>query len=640
MARPAADLAARAAGASYLAMLLRTEPGRLGLALRLAVVCALTAAITAYYGTPEAALTLYIAFFLVKADRATSAILPVALTVLVTLVIALIFAIADRVVDAPAWRLFAMILCSLVLLWLGAASKLKPIASIVALIVVYALALLDRTPSGELATRALLYAWLFVAIPAVVSLAVNLASAPAPARLAMSALAARLREAAAALATPRPRPGVRRARPRPHGPDPHAPLALARIEHWPDAGTLDALAAAAEAQSTLSLLVAAIDQEASIPEAWRRAAAARLAQMADGFARGDCPCEVEPPAVPASVPLTPRARALVARFGAVLAAFPGARSAPAERERTPFLAADAWRNPAYLQYALKTTAAAMACYLFYVLLDWPGIHTSLITCYIVALPTTAETVEKLTLRIVGCVAGAVAGLAALVWLVPAIDSLGALLSIVFIGAFAGGWIAAGDPRIAYAGFQFAFAFFLCVVQGDGPAFDLTIARDRVIGILVGDAAIYLAFAVLWPVRIGPRIDAAFHALREQVLRLTRLPVASRRHELGAFEARLAAIEGDLALRHFERPHEGASQAWHAVRRRALGAAEKLKPIVFLEEDPRILQAVADRLDPRPAPPLAPSAASPSAPQSLPQSALQRRAAGLASVLEKSRAESR
>ena len=54
---------------------------------------------------------------------------------------------------------------------------------------------------------------------------------------------------------------------------------------------------------------------------------------------------------------------------------------------------DAFTNPAHVQYALKTTGAAMFCYVVYLLLDWPGIHTCLITCYIVSLGSTAETVE-------------------------------------------------------------------------------------------------------------------------------------------------------------------------------------------------------------------------------------------------------
>ena len=125
----------------------------------------------------------------------------------------------------------------------------------------------------------------------------------------------------------------------------------------------------------------------------------------------------------------------------------------------------AFTNPEYLRYALKTTAAAMFCYVLYSLLDWPGIHTCFITCYIVSLGTTAETVEKFTLRISGCLIGAAAGIAAIVYVIPSLTSIGALLVVVFLGALASAWVAAGSARIAYAGFQIAFAFFLCVIQG-------------------------------------------------------------------------------------------------------------------------------------------------------------------------------
>ncbi len=61
--------------------------------------------------------------------------------------------------------------------------------------------------------------------------------------------------------------------------------------------------------------------------------------------------------------------------------------------------------------------------------------------------------------------------------------------VVFAGALIGGWVAARSERIAYAGFQITFAFFLCVIQGSGPAFDLTIARDRVIGVLIATSSL-------------------------------------------------------------------------------------------------------------------------------------------------------
>jgi len=39
------------------------------------------------------------------------------------------------------------------------------------------------------------------------------------------------------------------------------------------------------------------------------------------------------------------------------------------------------------------------------LLDWPGIHTWMLTCFIVGLTTVGETMQKLSLRIVGCCVG-------------------------------------------------------------------------------------------------------------------------------------------------------------------------------------------------------------------------------------------
>jgi multidrug resistance protein MdtO len=109
------------------------------------------------------------------------------------------------------------------------------------------------------------------------------------------------------------------------------------------------------------------------------------------------------------------------------------------KESSGFFLADAFSNPDHVHYALKTTAAAMFCYLLYSLLDWPGIHTCFITVYIVSLSTTAETVEKLTLRILGCLVGAAAGTAAIVFLVPSLTSIGHLMAVVFLGRFRRGF---------------------------------------------------------------------------------------------------------------------------------------------------------------------------------------------------------
>jgi multidrug resistance protein MdtO len=248
----------------------------------------------------------------------------------------------------------------------------------------------------------------------------------------------------------------------------------------------------------------------------------------------------------------------------------------------------------------------MFCYILYSLLDWPGIHISLITCYIVSLGTTAETVEKLTLRILGCLVGAAFGIAAIVYLIPSITSIGALMVVVFLGALASAWIAAGSPRIAYAGFQIAFAFFLCVIQGSGPSFDMTTARDRVIGILLGNVVVYVLFTNIWPVSVGKRIDPAIAALLRRLNGLlTEVSKSARRSQASEAQEMLAGIERDLELAQYEPPSIRPIDSWIGVRRRAADEVGALygplllagnKDLRFSAQIANRLSRLADRLD--------------------------------------------
>ena len=150
---------------SRISELLAPAPGRLEFAVRLAVICAVTALIVEIYQTPDAALSVYLAFFVIKPDRTTSAVESIVIVVLITLIIGITLLIAMAVIDSAMWRVVAMTLLSFCLLFAVSASKLKPVGAIVALIVGYAIDLLGQIQIGEIATRALLYAWLFVGIP-------------------------------------------------------------------------------------------------------------------------------------------------------------------------------------------------------------------------------------------------------------------------------------------------------------------------------------------------------------------------------------------------------------------------------------------------------------------------------------------
>ncbi len=122
-----------------LGALLGPTPGRVAFALKIAVICAITTFVVEYYETPDAALSAYIVFFLNRPDRTTSIILSVAIMVLITLLIALLVGLAILVLDSPGWRVVAITLVSQAFLFLGSASKLKPVGSLLAMIVAYGL---------------------------------------------------------------------------------------------------------------------------------------------------------------------------------------------------------------------------------------------------------------------------------------------------------------------------------------------------------------------------------------------------------------------------------------------------------------------------------------------------------------------
>src|SRR5258706_4362681 len=168
--------------------LLRRWPGRLEFAARLALICALTRLVVEVYQTPDPALTAYVAFFVMKPDRTTSVILSIVMVLLISIIIGLVILVSMAVMDQPAWRVASMAMISFGLVFLASASKLKPVGSIIALIAAYALDLLSKAQIGELATRGLLYAWVFVTLPASVSGIVNPFLGPPPRRLIKQAL--------------------------------------------------------------------------------------------------------------------------------------------------------------------------------------------------------------------------------------------------------------------------------------------------------------------------------------------------------------------------------------------------------------------------------------------------------------------
>ena len=138
------------------------------------------------------------------------------------------------------------------------------------------------------------------------------------------------------------------------------------------------------------------------------------------------------------------------------------------------------------------------------------------------------------------------------FLTPSLTSVGDLMTVVFLGALASAWVAAGSPRIPYAGFQIAFAFLLCAIQGPGPSLDLVTARDRVIGILFGILVVYVVFTSIWPVSVAKRIDRGIgDIMRRMATSLTTGGRPSRGSDMSDLQQMLGGVEEDLKVARYE-----------------------------------------------------------------------------------------
>jgi multidrug resistance protein MdtO len=364
-------------------------------------------------------------------------------------------------------------------------------------------------------------------------------------------------------------------------------LKLSSIEHSSRPEDLDALKASSDGVVTiLSGVQLMVTEPDALPSTETRSVIqSTLLEMATTFEKGGYPALVEP--IPVEGDSADLVGSSIMFFNAGLAQFGELRPAPPKEKKAKsgFFLPDAFSNPEHVQYAFKTTLAAMTCYLIYSVLNWPGIHTALITCFIVSLGTVAESVEKLQLRILGCMVGTVAGLGVMIGIIPRTTDIGHLMVVVFAGAFIGAWIAAGSPRISYAGLQFAFAYFLCVIQGSSPAFNMVVARDRVIGIFLGILVSYLISTRLWPASIAPHIDEGLKTAQKQLQEIDQLSNPWQRRRVAAeTQALLHKIETDIQLAGYEPPSIRPTTAWRRARRNAVRAAQRLDIALFARSE--------------------------------------------------------
>jgi multidrug resistance protein MdtO len=115
------------------------------------------------------------------------------------------------------------------------------------------------------------------------------------------------------------------------------------------------------------------------------------------------------------------------------------------------------------------------------------------------LTTIGASRQKQVLRVAGFILGGViAGIGAQIFILPYIDSIGGFTLLFAAMTAVAAWIGTASSRLSYAGVQFAFAFYLIHLSDFSILTDLTVARDRVLGVLLGITMMWIVFERLFP----------------------------------------------------------------------------------------------------------------------------------------------
>lgn len=191
-----------------------------------------------------------------------------------------------------------------------------------------------------------------------------------------------------------------------------------------------------------------------------------------------------------------------------------------------FFVRDALTNVAHIQFAVKGCLTAGLCYIIYNGMDWPGISTAVTTCFLTALSTVGSSRQKQVLRISGAlVGGFLIGMGSQVFVLPYLDSIaGFTILFVLVTAFAS-WFMTSSPRLSYFGVQIAVAFYLIHLNSFAIEPSLSIARDRVVGILLGLIMMWLVFDQLWGASAVSDMKRAFLSAVRLLAEFAREPIS-------------------------------------------------------------------------------------------------------------------
>lgn len=498
---------------SFLTRELRDAPGRANYTLRLTLSCAVLIVLFMTLHIPFLAVALIVVFYVSQPNILMIKLVSVVFVVTVSVALGGVLLIIKWTYDYPLIRLIASVFlffCAIYLM--RVLGKLGMAFFVVALAVIYAQTFPSMTSQSEILVRLLMWLWVAINTAILVTLLVNACFRQAfPGYQFKARQVVMLRQTARALTHP----------------DDGQPTFKALAEQFNRLQSLYQQATratpeiAASPQAWQSLMAAALRcyhlttllQPGNDHSDARQQLARELNALADNLPTTAADCQ------PLVIPRESANSAILQEIAAVLARLARGEAIPLPRgevEKAPLLLPDAWSNPAYLHFALKTLLATLLCYVFYTAADWQGIHTIMLSCVIVAQPGLGATLQKTWLRIGGALLATLIALILIVFVQPWTDSLSGLLAMTLPVFALAAWIAAGSERIAYAGIQIGFTFALAFLSWFGPLSNLTELRDRVIGILLGVLVSSLVHLYLWPDSEAPQLKARLAQLYRQL----------------------------------------------------------------------------------------------------------------------------
>nr|WP_246237942.1 FUSC family protein [Pseudomonas akapageensis] len=502
-------------------------PGRGNALLRNLVACTLVIVVSMSLEVPLLALSLIMVFFVSQSNVVLTRMAGTLFIISATLAIGIAILLLKFTYGYPLLRILCTSVVFLASMFGMRATRLGPLFFLVAIVTIYVQSLVDLTAQPELLLRACLWVWMAVVYPILVTLLVNTLLLPQePQQQLREAMLRQLTQVQARLAA------LAEGRAQASGISPtevqQGVLSLHKLLKF--ASMRDAGYRAREVQNLA--LITCVSRLYAAVYSLNAPATDIEALMA---LRQDCAAlasAINADAVSQTPPL--HSEALVRSLApAALEEMRDALRALAASERVPpdagagakepLLVSDAFSNPNYLRFAFKSWLAAMFCYVFYNAVDWPGIHTVMLTCVILALPSLGASTQKGLLRIGGCLVGSTLALLCMVFVIPGIETLVGLLAMSLPVIGLGAWVAAGSERISYAGLQIAFCFALALLEQFGPSIDLTEIRDRLVGIVLGVLVSTLVHGLMWPESEGDSLRRRLAAALQSIAGLLRAP---------------------------------------------------------------------------------------------------------------------